>query len=275
VYFISAGDILPSDGDAIINGYSILTNIAQVRREVGYTPQFDPLIELMTAYEQLSMYARFRGINPSYIHTAVHNMILRLQLEKYAHKPAGTYSGGNKRKLSLAIALIGNPSVIFLDEPSSGMDPVSRRFMWSVISSLTHVNRSSILTSHSMEEVEALCNRIGIMINGQLKCLGSIQHLKNKFGQGYYMEFASHERYTRDIQSFVAKNFNGAVLEEVHSGRLKYQLPRDNVSLASIFGLIEENKDRLRIDDYCVSQSTLEQIFLVMAKQQSTPMHGE
>ena len=98
---------------------------------------------------------------------------------------AGTYSGGNKRKLSTAIALVGNPSIVFLDEPTSGMDPGARRFLWNTVLQMVRGGQAVVLTSHSMEECEALCTRLGIMVNGQFKCLGSIQHLKNRFGSGY------------------------------------------------------------------------------------------
>ena len=111
-------------------------------------------------------------------------------LRQYADVISSTYSGGNKRKLSVAIAMLGNPPIVFLDEPSTGMDPHARRFMWDVISRISTLRKSSsvILTTHSMEEAEALSTKIAIMVNGEFKCLGSIQHIKNKFGKGYEIE---------------------------------------------------------------------------------------
>ena len=99
-------------------------------------------------------------------------------------------SGGNKRKLSVALALLGNPPIVFLDEPSTGMDPKARRFMWDVINRISTLRKKSsiILTTHSMEEAEALATRISIMVNGTFKCLGSVQHIKSKFGKGYEIE---------------------------------------------------------------------------------------
>ena len=90
----------------------------------------------------------------------------------------------------MTMALIGNPPIIFLDEPSTGMDPVARRFMWTVISRVSTLRKKSsvVLTTHSMEEAEALATKIGIMVNGEFKCLGSIQHIKSKFGKGYELE---------------------------------------------------------------------------------------
>ncbi|CAN0202592.1 unnamed protein product, partial [Hapterophycus canaliculatus] len=103
---------------------------------------------------------------------------------------AGGYSGGNKRKLSVAVAMIGNPQIVFLDEPSTGMDPMARRMMWSYIMRVVTENRecAMILTTHSMEECEALCQRIGIMVGGRMRCLGSSQHLKTRFGKGFQLE---------------------------------------------------------------------------------------
>jgi len=94
-------------------------------------------------------------------------------LTKYAKKVAGSYSGGNKRKLQVAIALIGNPPVVFLDEPSAGMDPEARRFMWTIIDTLKRFS-TIILTTHSMEEAEGLCTKIAIQVEGGLKCIGAI-----------------------------------------------------------------------------------------------------
>merc|ERR1712072_1144055 len=95
-----------------------------------------------------------------------------------------TYSGGNKRKLSVALSMIANPTVNFLDEPSTGMDPETRRFMWDYIASVRD-GRALILTTHSMEEADALCSSIGIMIRGQLRALGTSQELKSAHGDGY------------------------------------------------------------------------------------------
>merc|ERR1719393_1022524 len=117
-------------------------------------------------------------------------MMRELDLSDHADKTSMTLSGGNKRKLSMAIAFMGAPPLIFLDEPSTGVDPAARRLMWNVISSVTTARRECtvVLTTHNMEEAEALCSRIGIMVGGRLRCIGSNQHLKARFGQGYQLE---------------------------------------------------------------------------------------
>jgi len=197
-------------------------------------------------------------------------MLRELSLEQYANQPAGTYSGGNKRKLSVACSLIGSPSIVFLDEPSTGMDPVSRRFMWNFISR-TMQGRSVILTTHSMEECEALCQRIAIMVNGQLKCLGSANHLKSKFGQGYQLDLKTGEteQQIQKVQRCVNMLFQGAQLMEQHGGNFKFDLPpQKDKPLSIIFGLIERYRQEYDILEYSVSQTTLEQVFIYFAKHQ-------
>ena len=121
-----------------------------------------------------------------YIEKTIHEM----NLDKYADIPAGTYSGGNKRKLVVAIAMIGNPPVVFLDEPSNGMDPEARRFMWKVISNVSTKNKNAavILVTQFMDEAEALSNKIAIMTGGRFQVFGGLAELKHKFGKGFEVE---------------------------------------------------------------------------------------
>ncbi|KAJ0397450.1 hypothetical protein P43SY_006549 [Pythium insidiosum] len=160
------GDVLPSSGTATLGGFDILTQQIQVRRQIGYCPQFDALFELLTVREHLELFARIKGVSRADLVDVVTEKIHQLNLEAFENKLAGSLSGGNKRKLSVAIAMIGDPRIIFLDEPSTGMDPVSRRFMWDVIAGISTRSKSAtiVLTTHSMEESEALCSRVGIMV---------------------------------------------------------------------------------------------------------------
>jgi ABC-type multidrug transport system ATPase subunit len=184
------GAVLPTSGDAWLAGKHILHEQQAVRRLIGYCPQHDALLDLLSVTEHIQLFGRLKGIPEAELPALVQTLIERLDLQNHAHKLAHTLSGGNKRKLSVAIALIGSPQLVFLDEPSTGVDPGARRFMWSVISQLSTLSKSCsvVLTTHVMEEAEALCGRIGIMVGGRLRCLGSGQHLKSRFGQGYQLE---------------------------------------------------------------------------------------
>ncbi|XP_075435187.1 ATP-binding cassette sub-family A member 2 [Ascaphus truei] len=264
------GDESTTGGEAFINGHSILKELLQVQQSIGYCPQFDALFDELTAQEHLELYTRLRGIHWKDEERVVKWALEKLELTKYADKPAGTYSGGNKRKLSTAIALIGYPSFIFLDEPTTGMDPKGRRFLWNLIHDIIKTGRSVVLTSHSMEECEALCTRLAIMVNGRLKCLGSIQHLKNRFGDGYMITVRTKSSLNvKEVVRFFNRNFPEAVLKERHHTKVQYQLKSEQVSLAQVFSKMEQVVDVLGIEDYSVSQTTLDNVFVNFAKKQS------
>lgn len=184
------GDVYPTKGTAFVGGYDIMSQSSEVRQLIGYCPQFDALLDLLTVREHLEMYASIKGVPKEHVERVIQNHMQEMTLIEFENKMAKTLSGGNKRKLSVAIAMIGQPRIVLLDEPSTGMDPVSRRFMWGVISAMTKskAKTSVILTTHSMEECEALCNRVAIMISGGLRCLGTVQHLKSRFGNGLMVD---------------------------------------------------------------------------------------
>ncbi|XP_063792321.1 ATP-binding cassette sub-family A member 2 [Pseudophryne corroboree] len=264
------GDESTTGGEAFINGHSILKELLQVQQSIGYCPQFDALFDELTAQEHLELYTRLRGIPWKDEERVVKWALEKLELAQYADRPAGTYSGGNKRKLSTAIALIGYPSFIFLDEPTTGMDPKARRFLWNLILDIIKTGRSLVLTSHSMEECEALCTRLAIMVNGRLKCLGSIQHLKNRFGDGYMITVRMKSSVNvKEVVRFFNRNFPEAVLKERHHTKVQYQLKSEQVSLAQVFSKMEQVVDVLGIEDYSVSQTTLDNVFVNFAKKQS------
>ncbi|XP_053199909.1 phospholipid-transporting ATPase ABCA1-like [Scomber japonicus] len=267
------GDIPVSGGEAFLNGYSIRTEMRDVHQNLGYCPQFDALDDLLTGREHLEFYARLRGVPEKEVTMVAEWGVQKLGLVKYSNKSAGTYSGGNKRKLSTAMALIGCPPVIFLDEPTTGMDPKARRFLWDCILSVIKEGRSVILTSHSMEECEALCTRMAIMVNGRFKCLGSIQHLKSRFGDGYtvIVRVGGSPPDLKPVEDFVQLTFPGSTLTEKHHNTLKYQFPYAQGALANIFSHFTSHQQGLGVEDYSVSQTTLDQVFVNFARLQ----HGE
>ena len=341
-----SGEFPPSRGRAWLSGKNILTSASEVRRLIGYCPQFDALFELMTGYEHLCMYARIKGIAESQIEECVQEQIVKMDLSEHCHRQAGGYSGGNKRKLSVACAMIGRPSIIFLDEPSTGMDPVARRFMWGVISDICNRGKTSvILTTHSMEECEALCQRICIMVGGRFRCLGSSQHLKSKYGLGYQLEVgfktptsaeishwhdlihkantdpkqtgmpltltnvqkiiaalhlqvgpedaAMHVNETFDefsvfcffqhnvdkFKAFMDGQFPGSVMREKQGMRLRYEVPHSSpegipLKLSAMFGAFQMNKDNYNVQEYSLSQTSLEQIFNGFASKQEEETGG-
>ena len=202
---VLSGEIVPTQGFATINGMDVSSEMKKVRHLIGYCPQFDALLERMTAREHLEMYAAIKGIPSHMRKKLIDQKIKQLNLTKYEKVEAGTYSGGNKRKLSVAIAMLGNPPVVFLDEPSSGMDPEARRFMWSVVSRVSSQKKKSsiVLTTHSMEEAEALSTKLAIMVEGRIQCIGPVQALKSKYGKGFELEAKMEMPTKEDLMAWL------------------------------------------------------------------------
>ncbi|XP_058257271.1 phospholipid-transporting ATPase ABCA1 isoform X2 [Hemibagrus wyckioides] len=264
------GDTTITYGDAYLNSYSVLNDMDRVHQLMGYCPQFDAINDLLTGREHLEFYARLRGVPEPYVAKVSQWGVKKLGLTQYADQEAGGYSGGNKRKLSTAISLIGAPPVVFLDEPTTGMDPKAKRFLWNCILSVIKEGRAVVLTSHSMEECEALCTRMAIMVNGRFQCLGSVQHLKNKFGDGYtiILRLFAPSLDPCPIDTYIQKCFPGVELKERHHNVLQYQLPTHACSLAHVFDILSNNSEELGIAEYSVSQTTLDQVFVNFAKEQ-------
>merc|ERR1719217_712015 len=156
------------------------------RNVIGYCPQANPLNPLLTVKEHLELYGMIKGLTGKELEEACTAWIEALDLKSHWKKQTRNLSGGNKRKLVVALAMIGDPEVILLDEPSAGMDPEARRFMWDVIAEITQTRKQAtvVLTTHSMEECEALCNKITIMVNGSFRCIGTHKEVKELYGQG-------------------------------------------------------------------------------------------
>lgn len=198
------GDEKITSGEAWVRGVSLKRNMNQVNQMIGYCPQFDALIEDLTGRETLEIYSLLRGIPKRKIHATSIALATELNFIRHIDKKVKEYSGGNKRKLSTAVALIGNPAVVYLDEPTTGLDPGAKRHLWNMICKIRSTGKSIVLTSHSMDECEALCTRLAIMVNGEFKCIGSVQHLKNKFSKGFTLVIklkknTSDQRYSSDL----------------------------------------------------------------------------
>ncbi len=193
-------EIAPDNGEIFVLGKKIRGKFNGLNKVFGYCPQFDAIFEYLTVYENLEFYARIKGIKRNLVHQLVTSKIEEMSLTEFTNKISGRMSGGNKRKLSVAISMIGNPPIILLDEPSIGMDPEARRFMWSVIHKMSTKGKKSsvIMTTHSMDEAETLCRRMGIMVNGEFVCMGTANEIKEKYGYGYEADIRikpmSHEK---------------------------------------------------------------------------------
>jgi len=256
-------------GDCVINGFSVNSQIDKVYSSIGLCPQFDVLYDNMTAGEHIKLIAKLRGIPNDKIPQIVKEHIEKFDLED--NKLVKTFSGGNKRKLSVCLSFISNPQVCFLDEPTTGMDPLMRRKIWEIIKE-NKAGRAVILTTHSMEEADAICDRIGILVAGEMRCMGTSQHLKAKYGSGYRVSIRTTPEMENQVREFMEDIYPSLKILSQLNGTLHLDIPLREEDmpefLANIFEQIESNKSDLNISDYSVSQTTLEQVFLKFAEEQ-------
>ena len=145
--------------------------------KIGYCPQINSISATLTVRENLVLFATLKGFNKAEAARVAKEQAIRFKIIQFFNRRSGNLSGGNKRKLMTAISMLGNPSVIFLDESSAGVDPYSRRLLWKTIRDES--KRSAlIVTTHSMEEAEALGTKMAIMVEGEFKCFGTSQEIK-------------------------------------------------------------------------------------------------
>lgn len=262
-------------GNVFIASDSLMHTPVAARNHLGVCPQFDA-VDSMTLSEHLHFYARARGVPDK--EKNIHELITRLGLSDHSNKLVKKLSGGTKRKLSLAIAMIANPSVLLLDEPSSGMDAAAKRSLWSTLFSVAS-GRCLLLTTHSMEEADALCDRAGIMASKML-ALGTINSLRAKHGDKIYLHLVHQDaphtsnRETDALWAWVKSTFLIAETEKrSFGGQIRFAVPAhssgdvsdgllDGSKLGRLFNVIEQNKARVGIRNYSVGPSTLDQVFL-------------
>lgn len=261
------GQISPTHGDAEIYGYSILTHMDKIREMMGVCPQFDVLWADLTGREHLMLFAGMKGIPWKKLSQEADDRLGEVSLTKAMNRLSSGYSGGMKRRLSVAVALVGDPKVVFLDEPTTGMDPVSRREVWDIIERAKK-GRVVILTTHSMEEADTLADTIAIMAKGQLQCMGSAIHLKKKFGAGYQITVAVRRETRGAVTEFFESQIEGVVMEaDGVSDYLNFAIPADFQDLSSFLALLETKKKELGISDVLVSLTTLEEVFLRITEE--------
>jgi len=233
------GDETASKGNASILSTQLNSSRRKFLQQIGYCPQFDSIIPQLTGKELLTLMCRVRGVQPHRVEREVQRWTHFLGIQEYIERESGSYSGGNKRKLNVAMALVGEPPLIFLDEPSTGVDPVARRNLWKIIKKIQMNGQSVVLTSHSMEECEALCDRLAIMVNGQFQCFGTNNHLKNKFAQGFTIltklkasagaEASEDDTASKDaenanqLKEFVSANLTNVEVKDEHKVSFIYQ----------------------------------------------------
>ncbi|SPP76445.1 retinal-specific phospholipid-transporting ATPase ABCA4 [Drosophila guanche] len=266
------GDIGMTTGSIHVRGCSLMVRPTAARKQIGYCPQHDTLFDFCTGRQTLRIFLLLRGTRRELLKKAIEKLASDFGFFVHLDHKVKDYSGGTKRKLNAAVASEGL-SLICLDEPSSGVDPASRRHVWNVLSSLRDEGKAVMLSSHSMEEVEALCTQLAIMADGQIHCLGSQQRIKNKFAQCLVLKLhveTSPESMVHTVQkvkSQMEADYPTSSLEEEFGGRLTYHIPTDKLRWSRVFSYIERNRSPWKLADYSLTQPSLEDVLLDIAKK--------
>jgi len=259
---IMSGLSPPTAGDILVYNKSVRKYPEAVQSELGICPQEDILFKDLTALEHLHLYSGLKGAeNSAQLEELLINRLKTVQLYTVRNARAKTYSGGMKRRLSMIISTIGDPRVILLDEPTTGMDPVNRRYVWRFVEEFKK-NRCILLTTHSMEEADALGDSIVIMSRGFVKAYGDSIHLKNKFGNGYRISVLVSSENIENFKAIASQMVPGIHLADDSAGALIYDLSYDQANYIPKFvKYLDENPDQY-VNSWGMSQTTLEEVFL-------------
>uniref|UniRef100_A0A8C3WJ41 ATP binding cassette subfamily A member 9 n=1 Tax=Catagonus wagneri TaxID=51154 RepID=A0A8C3WJ41_9CETA len=261
------GDTKPTAGQVLLKGSSG----GDPPGFLGYCPQENALWPSLTVKEHLEVFAAVKGLRKADATAAIARLADVLKLQDQLKLPVKALSEGIKRKLCFALSILGNPPVVLLDEPSTGMEPEGQQLMWQAIrATFRNSERGALLTTHYMAEAEAVCDRVAIMVSGRLRCIGSIQHLKSKFGRDYLLEMKVKTLdQVETLHREILKIFPQAARQERFSSLMVYKLPVEDVRpLSQAFFKLETVKQNFDLEEYSLSQSTLEQVFLELSKKQ-------
>ncbi|KAE9098788.1 ABC transporter A family member 1 [Phytophthora fragariae] len=262
------GMTAPSSGDATYRGMSINEDLDELRQSLGICFQHDVLFPELSVQEHLQFFGQIKGYANEELQAVVDRQIREVGLTEKRDSKPNDLSGGMKRKLSVAVSLLGDSSLVFLDEPTSGMDPYSRRSTWEIL--LNNRNdRVMVLTTHFMDEADILGDRIAIMAEGEMRCCGSSLFLKNRFGAGYNMTLVKDDAKCSDdaVAAFVTSYVPSAKLLSNVGSEIAFQLPLNSSSqFAMMFAEMDNQLQLLGLLSYGVSVTTLEEVFIKVAE---------
>ncbi|GBM80107.1 ATP-binding cassette sub-family A member 3 [Araneus ventricosus] len=260
---ILTGLFTPTSGTASINGFDILRETANARGGFGVCPQHNVLYDTLTVEEHLRIYAALKGVRWSQLTNEATQVLDIIKLTDKRHELVKNLSGGMKRKLSLGIAIVGGSKVLFLDEPTSGMDVEARRGVWDALLEIRR-ERTVILTTHYMEEADILGDRIAIMADGEIQCCGSPMFLKQKFGTGYHLHVVKDQNFNmQGLTSLLKKYVPEVTVENELEKDISFRMSSTTGNeFGDMFEELEGHKNKLGVISFGITITTMEDVFL-------------
>ncbi|GAM19757.1 hypothetical protein SAMD00019534_029320, partial [Acytostelium subglobosum LB1] len=280
---ILTGMMPPTSGDAWINGRSVRTQMDYIRKHIGFCPQNNILYAQLSCAEHLRLFGKIKGVPAETLEASIVTSLREVNLQDKTDVASSLLSGGMKRRLSLAMAFIGDPSIVFLDECTTGLDPYARHLIWELLQK-KKIGRTIVMTTHFMEEAELLGESIGIMSHGKLRCMGTSMELKALFELGYILTFTlertagTYEQFNSYFMSLfrdaVAGKHNQANLDKTGTSsvgdlEISYSLSHEkSENLSRFFEHVEERQQEFGIKRLGISMTTLEEVFLKIQNEE-------
>ncbi|MEJ1274385.1 hypothetical protein NN561_005268 [Cricetulus griseus] len=261
----------PTSGTIIINGKNLQTDLSKVREELGVCPQQDVLLDNLTVREHLMLFASIKAPwwTKQERQQQVNKTLDEVELTLHQHKPARVLSGGMKRKLSIGIAFMGMSKTVVLDEPSSGVDPCSRRSLWDILLKYRE-GRTIIFTTHHLDEAEMLSDHVAVLQQGRLRCYAPPAGLKETYGQGLTLTLTKQPsiletqepKDVAHVTSLIQVYIPQAFLKNSSGGELTYTIPKDadKTCFKGLCQALDQNLHHLHLTGYGISDTTLEEV---------------
>jgi len=251
-------NIMPaSSGSIEIAGYNSKTQAAKIRNKIGVIPQEIALYEDLTAVENLKFWGKINQVESALLKSKIEDILQFLDLFDQRHQKISTYSGGMKRRINIAAALLHDPEVLFMDEPTVGIDPQSRLFTYEIFEKLHEQGKTIFYTSHNMEEVERLSDRIGIIDHGQLIAEGNLQELKEKLNLEETLVVQTEKPIDEETFKTISTHFPNAI-NEYH--QILVSSKNSNQDLAWLFKIFD--RQDIHVSSIEIQKVNLEMIFL-------------
>ncbi|KAF7340910.1 hypothetical protein MSAN_02075900 [Mycena sanguinolenta] len=263
------GDMIPEFGDVLIQGTSVVNHPRTARASLGVCPQFSAIDAQLSVREHLTIYGRLKGLRSEELTSSVESLMLATGLHIYADRLASKLSGGNQRKLSLAIALMGSPTVVLIDEYSTGIDAKKKREMWRTLRAVA-VDKVFVITTHAMEEASALANKVGILAT-RLLAIGTTESLSARYAT-YEVHFTCRTREDVTRAQTLMSAIPGARMADDVATRFEVPIQGENgLTLAKLFHLLSAQGD---FSEYTVEKATLESVFLKVIRENNVQEEG-